>query len=236
MFKRSDIAASNVKSSADPVQPTSRAHVPALLLAAGVLLALAGAALAVDLPIARSVRAHELPGEIRHFVRLAECFGWGGTVGLIILAAAILDPRGWRVIPRLAIGAFGAGLGANAIKLLVVRSRPSVANLDGTVWETFGDWLPVFRVGVLGFAENAKQHSFPSGHTATAVGLAIALSALYPRGRWLFAALAALAALQRIEVQAHFLSDVVAGAAVGCLIGAACSFGPLSGGHSLTRA
>ena len=57
---------------------------------------------------------------------------------------------------------------------------------------------------------------FPSAHAATAVGLAIALGVLYPRGRWLFIAFAFLAGLQRIEAQAHFASDVLAGAAVAC--------------------
>jgi membrane-associated phospholipid phosphatase len=50
----------------------------------------------------------------------------------------------------------------------------------------------------------------------------VALAFLYPRGRWLFIGLAALAAFQRIEVQAHFASDVLAGAALGCLVGGLC--------------
>ena len=39
---------------------------------------------------------------------------------------------------------------------------------------------------------------------------------------WLFAAFAALACFQRMEAQAHFASDVLAGAAIGCLVGGAC--------------
>ena len=60
------------------------------------------------------------------------------------------------------------------------------------------------------------------GHPGYLDTLAVALAALYPRGRWLFASFAALACFQRLEAQAHFASDVLAGAALGCLVGAAC--------------
>jgi undecaprenyl-diphosphatase len=76
---------------------------------------------------------------------------------------------------------------------------------------------------VIDLEHNDKLQSFPSGHAATAAGLAVALAVLYPRGRWLFAVLAVLAALQRVEVQSHFPSDVLAGAALGCLTGALVS-------------
>ena len=79
--------------------------------------------------------------------------------------------------------------------------------------DTFGGWLPPLT-------GNEDMQSFPSGHTATAVGLAIALTMLYPRGWWLFGILAILAATQRIDSQAHYLSDVLAGAAISFLVAA----------------
>ena len=63
----------------------------------------------------------------------------------------------------------------------------------------------------------------PSGHTATAFGLAVGLGRIYPQGRWLFFSFAMLAALQRVDVDAHYLSDTVAAAAIGFLC-AACVF------------
>jgi membrane-associated phospholipid phosphatase len=190
-----------------------------LLVAALLLAMLALTALAVDLALARWFSDRLLPGELRRLVRLSEAFAWGGTAALIVLAAALLDPRGWRVVPRLAIGAFGAGLLADVVKLFVARMRPTVANLNGQAVDTFVAWLPALHADSHGH----KLQSFPSAHTATAVGLAIALAALYPRGRWLFAGLAVLAGIQRLEAQAHFLSDVLAGAAIGCLLAAFCS-------------
>ena len=61
--------------------------------------------------------------------------------------------------------------------------------------------------------------SFPSGHSATAFAMAVALGFLMPRLRPPLVVLAVAIALSRIVVQAHFASDIVAGGALG--IGAA---------------
>jgi membrane-associated phospholipid phosphatase len=104
-----------------------------------------------------------------------------------------------------------AGGLADLLKMLVLRTRPYECALDGTVWSTFGQWFPVLGIGSPG-------QSFPSAHTATAVGLAAALIWLYPQGRLLFSLLAALVGCQRIACGVHYLSDVLVGAAVGCLV------------------
>jgi membrane-associated phospholipid phosphatase len=186
-----------------------------LFLTSALLLALAALALAADMPLARFLADLDVPYEMRHVVRLGEAFGWGGSVALLIVAAVVLDRRGWRVIPRLAVVSFGSGLLADVIKLCVGRQRPFMTDLDTPVSQTF--------LGCrLNLTSDDGVQSFPSAHAATAAGLAIALAVLYPRGRWLFAALAMLAAFQRLEVEAHYLSDVLAGASLGCLVGALC--------------
>jgi len=182
---------------------------------------LAAAVLSADLSIAAYVRSHPLPGDLARLVRLSETFAWGGTALIIMLMAAVIDARGWRILPPLAIGAFGAGLLADGLKLIVARLRPGAADSSGAT-ETFLAWLPLLKLDHLGHPYGYALQSFPSAHAATAVGLAIALAALYPRGRWLFASLALLACFQRIESQAHFASDVLAGTAIGCAVGAAC--------------
>jgi membrane-associated phospholipid phosphatase len=201
--------------------PPSAAFVAAL-----VLCLLAVLALAIDVPLAQYIKGRGLPGELRRLVRLAELFGWGGTVALIIFTAAAIDPRGWRIVPRLALGSLGAGLVADGLKLFVARLRPSAANLNEPVRETFVAWLPLLRVGSLGREYSHALQSFPSAHAATAAGLAVALATLYPRGRWLFCMFALLACIQRLEAQAHFTSDVLAGAALGCLVAAVCQMLP----------
>jgi membrane-associated phospholipid phosphatase len=46
----------------------------------------------------------------------------------------------------------------------------------------------------------------------------------------LFAAFAILAAMQRIESQSHFFSDILAGAAVGAVVAGICTMPRLLGG------
>jgi membrane-associated phospholipid phosphatase len=190
-----------------------------LWTAAVVLFVLAVASSWVDLPLASYIHDHGLPESLRRPVRLAETFGWGGTVCLIILTAVVLDRPGWKIAWRLALGSLGAGLVADGVKFLIARLRPAAADLSGNVQETFVGWLPLVS-GRLGRPYGHALQSFPSAHAATAAGLAIGLAALYPRGRWLFVLFAVLACLQRIEAQAHFASDVLAGAALGCIAGA----------------
>lgn len=65
------------------------------------------------------------------------------------------------------------------------------------------------------------SHSFPSGHAATAFAAAVALAILVPRLRVAAIALAALVAISRVYLGVHYWFDVIAGAALGCLVGGA---------------
>ena len=56
---------------------------------------------------------------------------------------------------------------------------------------------------------------FPSGHACLAFATAAALAILWPRFRAAFYALASLVAIERVSENAHWLSDTVAGAALG---------------------
>lgn len=173
----------------------------------------------------------DIPGDLRRLVTLAEVFAHGLGVLACIAVAVALDRRGWRVAPRLLIAAFGAGLAADVCKLQVARLRPKFAPADlASVGDTFLAMFPWRSTAELGMPLGNQLRSFPSGHTATAVGLAIGLACLYPRGRWLFALFAVLAGMQRIESGMHYLSDTLAAAAIGFLIGAAvCGRTRLSG-------
>ena len=61
--------------------------------------------------------------------------------------------------------------------------------------------------------------SFPSGHASSATVAAILLSQRDPKLTPVFALTAAVVATSRVHVKVHHASDVVAGAAVGALIG-----------------
>jgi undecaprenyl-diphosphatase len=101
-------------------------------------------------------------------------------------------------------GAVAAGSGIAVflrLKRVFRRRRPCV--FEPHCWATL---LP------------PDQFSFPSGHTITAFAVAISLAHFYPDLTLglLFCALSVAAS--RILLGMHFLSDVVAGAAIGTLL------------------
>lgn len=64
-----------------------------------------------------------------------------------------------------------------------------------------------------------RTSSFPSGHASSGTVAATLLSEAMPRGRTLWWGTAAIVGLSRIHTRMHHASDVVAGAAIGRLIG-----------------
>jgi membrane-associated phospholipid phosphatase len=178
------------------------------------LVALGAAAFAVDLTVAGWEMCDTLPRDIARILTVVEVAGNGYGVAIILVAVWLLDPANRRRFVGLIAASLGAGMAANVLKLMVARHRPLSAFKPTTVWETFAGW---------GMSTDRLLQGFPSAHTATAVGLAIALTRLYPRGRWLFLALAFGAGWNRVACGAHYLSDVFFGAAVGFCIAELCA-------------
>jgi len=90
------------------------------------------------------------------------------------------------------------------LKMLLGRPRPDVV-IDGGV----PDWI--------GPTLNSAFHSFPSGHTADLVTGAVFVAFMF-RGRWptaLAFAWALLVSFTRLVLAKHYLSDAVAGLAIG---------------------
>ena len=190
--------------------------------------------LLADLPLASAPLDRWIPGDLHRMIGWSELFAHGCGVALIGLTVCVLDVANRRRVPRLLASAYAGGLIANVAKLLVARVRPRYFDFDGNVLHSFLGFLPgVFPPGSQ-YHKGFEIQSFPSGHTATAVGLAIGLARLYPRGRWLFLFFAVLAASQRIDVRAHYLSDTVAAASLGFL-GAALVFDPRALGRWFDR-
>lgn len=191
--------------------PWLRVWLAPLLL---VVLALVGL-LWLDMPLARWSKATKPPGVLQELYDVAEAFGNG--IGILLVAWAIteFDQRHRGRLVRVVVLGLGAGLMANALKMLIVRARPRNFDLSiDNAFVSFGQWFPFL-------GEASGDQSFPSAHTATAVGLALALCSIYPQARRLAFALVAIVGLARIGGTAHFFSDVCIGAAVGWLFAAA---------------
>ncbi len=91
------------------------------------------------------------------------------------------------------------------IKFLVRRKRPE------------GEWGAMYR--------KTDPHSFPSGHAARAALLAILAVGLGPPVfGWGMVIWAPLVVLARVAMGVHYISDVVAGAALGVLAGTTILF------------
>jgi membrane-associated phospholipid phosphatase len=195
-----------------------------LPLLAVLLLMAAVAVVPADCWVARHLAESAWPrgtSELRKLIHLAEVFASGVGVIAILITAALLDRRGWRIVPRLALLSLGSGLMADVGKLMLARARPRIFDLSQSGWDSFGVWLPT----LLSNPESqlgSNWQAMPSAHTATAMGLAIGLSRLYPQARNWFFFLVVLAGLQRILVSAHYPSDVLVGAALGLFFAAAC--------------
>jgi membrane-associated phospholipid phosphatase len=185
---------------------------------AAVLSALGVAALAIDVPLARWAQQGIAPTVLQKICSLSEAVGHGAGVILIVVIIAILDPWHRYTIPRILAAGLGSGLAANALKLVLARTRPNHFDWRGRGLDSFGQWFPLLD-------NQSWYQSFPSSHAATAAGVAIVLACIYPRGRWLFPAFAILAGLQRVLDEAHFLSDVFWGGAVGCIFAPLCVYG-----------
>ena len=112
----------------------------------------------------------------------------------------------------LALGSAGlaaaAGIGAFLLlKKLTGRKRPCA--IEPHCWSTL---LP------------PDQFSFPSGHTITAFAVSVPLILCYPALLMGLLFCAASVALSRVVLGMHFLSDVLAGAAIGTILGLAAYF------------
>ncbi len=183
-----------------------------LWMLAPIALALLGyAAIYVDHPISFWCYKDNGLKPIQEFLNTMETPGNGYGVFILGVTIFCLDHKRRILLVRALCCAFGAGLTANGLKLLLERTRPKAFDFTNSIWESFGGWLP-------GASAGSSGQSFPSAHTATAFCLAVVLCWMYPRGRCLFPFFAFCVAWQRIASGAHFLSDTLFGAATGCFI------------------
>jgi lipid A 4'-phosphatase len=129
---------------------------------------------------------------------------WGGN--LPPFEPWAIRMRAAAQIPALLFSAVAiSGILVDLIKVIVGRPRPKLLFAAG---DYEFSWIGL----------SADHWSFPSGHAATAAALATALWCLWPRPVLFYVIGAALVAMSRVVMGAHYLSDVVMGAFVGVLV------------------
>jgi undecaprenyl-diphosphatase len=125
---------------------------------------------------------------------------------LMVRRRSPLLRRGLATVRDIALTAFAAvaltGSLAAFLKLAIGRPRPTMI-----------DELGAFGFQPLAF--DFKINSLPSGHATTLFALVTIVALVVPRWRWHLFALAGLGGLTRVAVGAHFVSDIIAGSAVG---------------------
>lgn len=173
-------------------------------------LAVVSTAAVLDRPIQNAVQRNRNPTSDK-VTRIFEPFGTkysqAAVLGGFYLAGAINDdPKATAVAQDgLAASLVAAGLITPALKLAFGRSRP--AQDEGA------HRFKPFRGG--------SNASFPSGHTTQAFAVASVIAAHY-EPLWIKTTaygVASLVGYSRVYHNAHFASDVLAGAAIGSLVG-----------------
>ena len=157
----------------------------------------------VDASILFFLAEHLRCGFLDAMMQAASSVGDRGVVwillGIFLIARDKTRPAGIAVLLALLCAHV---LGNEVLKPLIDRPRPC---------DLYPDWL--YLIPRPGGA------SFPSGHTITAFAPAVALTVFRHRQGALALALATLIALSRLYLFVHWPSDVLAGAALGALIG-----------------
>ncbi|MBC8105445.1 MAG: phosphatase PAP2 family protein [Anaerolineae bacterium] len=161
----------------------------------------------MDLAVARAMHAAGFANFVRTHLWLRDVLtapGWFGFTALVAAAVACLHPDRLRAGLFIVLTTASAALN-EPIKWLVGRTRPYKLE------ENPGHLAP-FELHPLSFAKNL---CFPSGHATLAFATAAALGILWPRWQWLWYSIAGVVAVERFAENAHWLSDTVAGAALG---------------------
>ncbi len=157
--------------------------------------------LSLDDRLSRRLRVAEQEGWLRTVAAFLAHSGdsWFWAAGLVLLwlfgnAAA----RHWAAVQFGGISILAVIV--MTLKFTIRRQRPQ------------GEWGLLYR--------STDPHSFPSGHAARAFLLAVLALHLGPAWLgWLLLLWAPLVALARIAMGVHYLSDVLAGAALGIVGG-----------------
>lgn len=184
-----------------------------LVVAAGLLMS--AGLLVWDQPVLEAVRAgmgDAWRGWAKALSRYGD-FPWLAAAAVLALGIGLkCGRRDWvRIVTAMLLAGIIAGLVSNVIKLGAGRVRPRVEKIEhgwyGTVHD--GQWVSL------------KHHyqSFPSSHSACAFGFFFPLFLSRRLAGTVGLVAAAAVAWSRVQLNAHHVSDIAAGALIGLLAG-----------------
>jgi membrane-associated phospholipid phosphatase len=171
----------------------------------GIGIAAVGGALLIDEELRRSIERNS-NGTTRSVADAVRPFGeeysWGVLGGFYLAGTVFHDDRAKAVAEdSLASSLIAAGVITPLLKATVGRNRPQETQSL--------------------FTRSEDGRSFPSGHTTQAFAIASVIASHY-ESPWIQTAaytLAGLVGWSRMEHNAHFASDVLAGALIGTVVG-----------------
>lgn len=174
---------------------------------------IAAAMLWLDTPIMRA--ASELPRGFLDFVNELTDFGRGAwpltPLGLLLIASTVA------ILPSLSLMTRGA-LAAASIKVGYMFAAIGLTGLADTILKRIIGRVRPSDLGAFAYEPlswRSEYASFPSGHTANVFATLVAVGVIFPRTRPALWVYALVIAASRVIGTAHFLSDVIAGAAFG---------------------
>jgi len=188
-----------------------------MLLWAGFVSILIGLlALTIDRPLAHfiydhvSARAHKALDSITHYAKAGH---WLAAAILALIVAAVMRRYGMLAqestqlinysLAFIASLTMGSAI-LHVIKLVLGRRRPR-------------DDMEMGLYGFTPLAFNLDYNSFPSGHALTICCVAVIFTCVWPMCWPVWFSIAAILAVTRALLTAHFLSDVLIGAGIGLI-------------------
>jgi membrane-associated phospholipid phosphatase len=174
-------------------------------------------ALFLDVPLSTWAHNSGVAGWLKNHVLLTQVIRFPGNFYCTMAVCAAMLAVEWSAGFRHA--------GGFVRKAMIVLLAGMLSGLNAPLKIIFGrirpyHGVPPFELHPFSFrlVNTEASFSFPSGDASLAFAMAMSLSLAMPRLRPLWWTLAVIVAVERVAENAHYPSDVVAGAALGVLV------------------
>lgn len=172
------------------------------------------------------VYTHRVGGDLKRELEFLQQFGAISSVVILMIVVLLLDsrPRDWkwnRIADWIAAACLAGAVG-HLFKILIGRPRPLFDD-PMHVLGPIGKYPVELKNGTRAlihawdYASGVASDlwSMPSSHALAAASLAVSLTLLYPKLRWLCVGLVIIVCIARVVLGAHYPSDVLVGAGLG---------------------